>query len=93
MCTECENYLKSPQKQSNSKLYNLLISSRKQAMANLQIIPLNSCENFKQSRISADKRFLMYFHYIPPRLTPDWGLCKSGLRCKVTNKFLISPIF
>ena len=25
------------------------------------------------SRISADKRFLMYFHYIPLRLTPDRG--------------------
>ena len=29
------------------------------------------CENFQWSRISADKRFFMYVHYIPLRLTPD----------------------
>ena len=37
------------------------------------------CENFKQSRISADKRFLMYFHYIPLRLTPDRWLVRMNL--------------
>lgn len=63
-------------------------------MANLQIIPLNSCENFGKSRISADKRFQMYLIrtqyfvpiYIPPRLTPDRGLCETVCIRKFTNK-------
>ena len=40
------------------------------------------CENFWQSRISADKRFLMYVHYIPLRLTPDRGFCEAVCECK-----------
>lgn len=52
----------------------MLISNGKKKIANPQIIPPNSCENFRLSRISADKRFLMYFHYIPLRSTPDRGL-------------------
>ncbi len=56
------------------------------------------CENFKQSRISADKRFLMYFHYIPLRLTPDRGLVRINLtllawsaRRSATAKLAIIP--
>ena len=56
-------------------------------MANLQIIPLNSCENFKVSRISADKRFLMYVHYIPHRLTPDWGFCETVCAANLQKKY------
>ena len=37
------------------------------------------CENFKQSRISADKRFLMYVHYIPLSFTPDLDVALTGL--------------
>ena len=32
------------------------------------------CENSRLSRLSADKRFLMYFHYIPLRSTPMRGV-------------------
>jgi len=45
------------------------------------------CENFGKSRISADKRFLMYFHYIPLRLTPDRGFCVAVCKRKITNIF------
>ena len=47
------------------------------------------CENFKVSRISADKRFLMYVHYIPPRLTPDRGFCEAVCNRKDSKNFLI----
>lgn len=48
---------------------------------------LKFCENFDQSRISADKRFLMYFHYIPLRLTPDRGFCEAVCKRKFTKYF------
>ena len=35
---------------------------------------LKFCENSRLSRLSADKRFLMYFHYIPLRSTPMRGV-------------------
>ena len=45
------------------------------------------CENFDQSRISADKRFLMYLNYIPLHLTPDRGFCESDCNRKVSNNY------
>ena len=48
-------------------------------------LDLKFCENFDLSRISADKRFLMYFHYIPLRLTPDRGFCEAVCDRKVSN--------
>ena len=42
-------------------------------------IGMKFCENFCTSRISADKRFLMYFHYIPLHLTLDRGLVRMNL--------------
>lgn len=45
------------------------------------------CENFRKSRISADKRFLMYVHYIPLRLTLDRGFCEAVCNHKVNNNF------
>ena len=50
---------------------------------------LKFCENFDQSRISVDKRFLMYVHYIPLRLTPDLGFCETVCNCKFTDFFLM----
>lgn len=43
------------------------------------------CENFQQSRISADKRFLKYVntHLIP--LNPKPGFCGQVCNCKFTN--------
>ena len=43
--------------------------------------------HFKESRISADKRFLMYFHCIPLRLTPDLGFCEAICNCKIIKNF------
>ena len=48
---------------------------------------LKFCENFDQSRISADKRFLMYLNYIPLHLTPDRGFCESDCNRKVSNNY------
>ena len=53
------------------------------------------CENFDKSRISADKRFLMYLNAErdvsrpgdPPCISPDRGLCISVCICKTTNYF------
>lgn len=33
-------------------------------------LDLKFCENFGKSRISADKRFLKYFHFVPLPLFP-----------------------
>ncbi len=54
---------------------------------------LKLCENFDQSRISADKRFLMYFHYIPLHFTPDRGFCEAVCGCKIINNYLDSKLF
>ena len=59
-------------------------------------IDLEFCENFKRSRISADKRFLMYVHYIPFRLTPDRGFCIAVCATKLLFFLCVSivlPIF
>ena len=44
------------------------------------------CEKFWTSRISADKRFLMYVHYIPHRLTPDRGFCETVCAANLQKK-------
>ena len=36
--------------------------------------------------MSADKRFIMYFYYIPLRLTPDRGFCEAVCNRKITKK-------
>ncbi len=42
------------------------------------------CENFKQSRIRADKRFLNINH-IPARITPDRGFCNTVCTRKIND--------
>lgn len=66
----------------------MLISNGKKKIANPQIIPPNSCENFYSSRISVDKRF-QKFKLHPDPLYPGPGLPQDGLQSQSYEYFKI----